>query len=108
MIMLQYHPEANRVEMDIELLKKSHEANVIATLPTMFYFEKSIEVQLHQFHHSSKLCDVVYGNLQVFKDRGWNAVVMMDESGFTHVFFGKNDKELVMPEIFTLAVAGSC
>lgn len=108
MVMLEYHHDVNKEEMRKEIFNKTCEADVILTLPTVFYFEGSDETQLHQFHYSSKLSEMVYTNLQVFKDRGWNALVLMDESGFTHVFFGKNDKELKIPEIFTSPVIGSC
>jgi len=105
--MLQYQPDIKREVMTREIFMAVHEAQVIETIPTIFYFEGCSESRMFSFIYPSKLSDTIYMNLVIFAQREWNAVVIF-ANGFTHVFFGKNDKELEMPEVFNQAIVGSC
>ena len=105
--MYQYFPEVNLELLRRELFNAVHEAHVIVTIPTIFYFEGEEESKLFNFMHSSKLADTVYTNLQVLKEREWNAIIIFQD-GIVHVFFGKNDGILELPEVFNSAVQGSC
>jgi hypothetical protein len=81
---------------------------LIFPTPSMFYFEgvESSKLLINQF--PSELAKRIRMNLGVFADRDWNAVIHIDERGIVHVFFGKNEDTLELPEVFTQAVAGSC
>ena len=105
--MLQYQPDIKRETITGEIFMAVHEAQVIETIPTIFFFEECSESKMFNFMYPSKLSDTIYMNLGTFAQREWNAVVTFS-NGFTFVFFGKNDKSLEMPEVFNQAIVGSC
>jgi hypothetical protein len=106
--MIQYFPDVNREAMKAELSHLINEVeDVIYTLPTFLYFEGCIESKVFEFMYPSKLSDVIYTNLQVLKERGWNAVVVIKD-GVIHVFFGNNNGMLDIPQVIIESPAGSC
>jgi len=104
---MKYSYGVDRASMEEELFRACHN-KVHETLPTIFYFEGCADYKLFSFYFASKLAKEIHRNLFVFRENGWNAVVFIDEVGFTHVFFGKNEGIIEMPDVYNLAVAGSC
>lgn len=83
-------------------------SGLIFPAPSMFYFEGIDQSKLLVNQYPGELAKRIRMNLTTFARRGWNAVIHIDERGIVHVFFGKNEGTLEMPEVFTQAVAGSC
>jgi hypothetical protein len=108
--MLKFEPDVEHEDIHTQIFDAMNNLpnGIIPSLPSVFHFEGGDESRLFLFYHPSKLADCIYSNLQVLQDRGWNALMTVTDDGFVHVFFGMNDKELVMPEVFSMPVAGSC
>lgn len=107
-MMRQYTANVNKEDMEHELLKMTCEFPLLPTLPTVFTFETSKESILLQPHYSSKLADLIYSNLQVFRDRDWTATLTLISPGIVVVFFGNKERELELPKILDSNIIGHC
>jgi len=94
-------------ELERQLYDACHMTTPLG-LPALFHFEGSIEKKVIMCMYPNKLADLIHKNLGVFADRGWTAVMHIDEVGFTHVFFGKNEGVLELPDVFNQPIAGTC
>lgn len=107
MKVLQYYPDVDR-EVMLRELKEVASDFVDLVFPTIFYFEGYDEAKTFVFPYLAKMVDTIYTNLIVLADRGWNAVIIADDSGFNHVFFGENKDEIKIPEVYSMPIIGSC
>jgi len=105
---LQYFQNVNRSEMTYEITQTAYATPLLKDMPCIFYYEGFDECKALMIGPPLRLADLIFANLETFKDRDWNAVVTFDERGFTHVFFGKNEGVIQMPEFISAGIAGSC
>ena len=72
------------------------------SVPTVLHYNELNESRMVMSHHPDRIGRIIYGVLESFSiEKGWKAGVYFDyESGFTHVFFGKNQNVTQFPKVF--------
>lgn len=109
MLALQYFPDADPLTIEKEIFEMCHKAQTIITLPTFFIYEGCNEYKMASLYYPTKLSDLIRNNLACMSEyvADHNAVVLFHE-GYTFVFFGSNQQQLEIPEVYKAKVEGSC
>jgi hypothetical protein len=78
------------------------------SVPTVLHYNELNESRMIMSYHPDKVGEIIHGVLESFgQERNWKAGVYFDpESGFTHVFFGKNQDIVQFPTVFVSNVIG--
>lgn len=105
---LQFFPEVSEETISRELFFELNRTPLIRGFPTVFHFENTNESKILMVQYPSKLAELIYINLQIFDTDKLNAVIVEDDRGFIHVFFGLNNKPIEIPEVIHAEVAGMC
>jgi len=82
---------------------------LMMSVPTILHYNELHESRMIMSHHPDKVGEIIFGVLESFgEEKGWKASVYFDyESGFTHVFFGKNQNITQFPKVFISNVVGT-
>lgn len=71
------------------------------SVPTILHYNELNESRMIMSYHPDKVGEIIHGVLESFgEEKSWKASVYFDyETGFTHVFFGKNQQIVEFPTV---------